>query len=150
MISHRTNRATVAPTSQECPGCAALRAEFLRFGEQVRRELALLKLNAESADIDGSPRLEGNWVTVKAAAGASGYTESGIWAKVNRGEIRKWKRGGRVFVDVGALLQKNKKTSCVFPQTVASMTTHLEESKGIGIDGKERPAEAFAHSSRRG
>lgn len=132
MIRQRTNRAPVVEASSECAGCAALRGAMARLEKlalAMSRDIADLKLQAEPADLDGNPRPPGNWVTVKAAAGASGYTVSGMWGKVRRGEIPKWKNGGRVLVDITGLLDRHKKTPCVLRGMSSSMSTHLEESK---------------------
>jgi hypothetical protein len=150
MIRHRTNRVVVAAPGSECPGCAALRvavARLEKLTQAISRDLEDLKLQAAPADLEGNPRPPGNWVTVKQAADASGYDVSGIWGKVRRGEIQKWKPAGRVLVDIDGLLHKNKKTPCVLSTSPASMSLHLEES---GTVDDTRSVEVPAHTSFRG
>lgn len=121
MISSRTNRAVVAKPEATCAGCAGLRAEILQLRKLVEKNdgrIAKLELRAEPIGLDGEPRPPGNWVRVPMAAAATGYKESGIWAKARRGEIPSWKRGGPVYVDLDSIVHKN--TSFVQAATGAS------------------------------
>ena len=146
MIRQRTN-AAASQAGSECAGCAALRTRYetdmARLEKQLlatRREIADLQLLAELG-MDNEPRPPGVWVTAKQAADASGYDVSGIWGKVRSGKLRKWKRGGRVVVDISELLHKNKKTPCVFSAPAASTSSHLEEAKIVDDSGSiEIPA----------
>ena len=47
------------------------------------------------------------WMTLKGAAGLSGYTESGLRRRIAAGQVRSVKRGGHVLVDPGSLARKN-------------------------------------------
>ena len=137
MISHRSNRAPViSEAKSECAGCAAHKADLARLARQIKqnsRDISELKLRA-GLNLDGNAPEDppGNWVSIAWAAFASGYTESGIWAKVRRGALKRWTIEGRVVVDLGDLLHKNKKTSCVLSTAGAPTTgtNHLQESKG--------------------
>jgi hypothetical protein len=128
--SRRTSRTVVAKTEATCAGCAGLLEELLQLRKMFEKNdsrIAELERRAEPIDLDGDPRPPGNWVSVKAAT-ASGYSESGIHAKIRRGELRSWKRGGRVEVDVAGLVPKKQKNSV---RTFGSgcMRDELEKSK---------------------
>jgi hypothetical protein len=126
VISRRTNRVVAAPAAAgtECAGCADLRAAFARLAEKVRRiEREIVEQDLKA---DGNPRPHGNWVTVAKAAAESGFKETGIWAKARRGEVRRWKLGGRVLVDLDGI--PHKKTTPVFSAAVAEGSKKEEES----------------------
>lgn len=46
-----------------------------------------------------------NLVSVPAAAEIVGYTERSIWHYLARGDLARWKAGGRTFVDADALVE---------------------------------------------